>query len=221
MQSIPNKFSNDKDGVRLAVDDILKKLRRFQLDTGTTFILISILNRKSPKCYDYIELDSFKESGGIEYTADVVWGLQWKDKEQEKLTDDEIETYEDFFEVDFCIENNKKIPVAKYDKNFKDEEFNDIKNIAKRFSGCYSSENGRKFLFRGNNGEKNRNEFIKEVKKYFNINKKFLMRQMYLRCLKNRYDEPRHFYFKFYPEFAYFSKNEEISSAEKNANNAE
>lgn len=70
LQIIPS----DKDTIKLGVDDTVRKLKKFQRDTKTTFIVVSSFNRTNyllPASYE-----SFKESGNIEYTADVVWGLQ-------------------------------------------------------------------------------------------------------------------------------------------------
>ena len=120
LQKISSNFSKDKDGVRFAIDDILKKIKQFQRETNSTFFVISSLNQNG---YDYIDLENFKEIDGIGCSADVIWGLKWK----EKPTDDE----------------------------------------------------------------------------------KISMRQMYLICLKNIYGELRHFYFEFYPQFAYFKSDDE------------
>ena len=70
MQIIPS----DKDTAKSAVDDTARKLKVFQRETNTTFFVISNLNRANYSAP--IAFESFKESGGIEYSADVVWGLQ-------------------------------------------------------------------------------------------------------------------------------------------------
>lgn len=57
-----------------AVDEIVRKLKNFQRETGTTFIVISSFNRTNYS--QQVAFESFKESGNIEYSADVVWGLQ-------------------------------------------------------------------------------------------------------------------------------------------------
>ena len=57
-----------------AIDEIVRKLKNFQRETGTTFIVISSLNRANYG--QQVTFESFKESGNIEYSADVVWGLQ-------------------------------------------------------------------------------------------------------------------------------------------------
>ena len=56
------------------IDDIVHKLKTFQRETNTTFIVISSFNR-SNYCQQ-ASFESFKESGNIEYSADVVWALQ-------------------------------------------------------------------------------------------------------------------------------------------------
>lgn len=56
------------------IDQIVKRLKQIQLKYVMTIVVISSLNR--PNYTMPIELDSFKESGSIEYTFDVVWGLE-------------------------------------------------------------------------------------------------------------------------------------------------
>ena len=56
------------------IDDIVRKLKTFQRETNTTFIVISSFNRMN--YYQQVSFESFKESGNIEYSADVVWALQ-------------------------------------------------------------------------------------------------------------------------------------------------
>ena len=55
LQIIPSKQKDAKS----AADDTARKLKVFQRDTGT------------------IAFESFKESGGIEFSADIIWGLQF------------------------------------------------------------------------------------------------------------------------------------------------
>lgn len=59
---------------KAGIDEIVRKLKLFQRETNTTFIVISSFNRANylSPCF----FESFKESGGIEYSADIVWGLQ-------------------------------------------------------------------------------------------------------------------------------------------------
>ena len=64
----------DCESVKLGVDDAVRKLKKFQRDTNTTFIVISSFNRTNYA--QSVSFESFKESGNIEYTADVVWALQ-------------------------------------------------------------------------------------------------------------------------------------------------
>ena len=70
--------SRDKNGRQLNtkenIDNVVKKLKSLQREYGIVVFLISSLNRQN--YLTQIDFESFKESGGIEYTADVVWGLQ-------------------------------------------------------------------------------------------------------------------------------------------------
>ena len=72
LQIIP--FKNKDVSAKQAVDDVVRKLKNFQRTTGTTFIVISSFNRQNYS--QPVAFESFKESGNIEYSADVVWGLQ-------------------------------------------------------------------------------------------------------------------------------------------------
>jgi len=56
------------------IDQIVKELKQLQLQYNMTILVISSLNRQNYTMP--VELGSFKESGSIEYTFDVVWGLQ-------------------------------------------------------------------------------------------------------------------------------------------------
>ena len=63
-----------RESIKLGIDDSVRKLKKFQRDTNTTFIVISSFN--STNYAHSVSFESFKESGNIEYTADVVWALQ-------------------------------------------------------------------------------------------------------------------------------------------------
>ena len=64
----------NRESTKLGIDEIVRKLKKFQRDTNTTFIVISSFNRTNYA--QEVSFESFKESGNIEYTADVVWALQ-------------------------------------------------------------------------------------------------------------------------------------------------
>ena len=88
LQFIPH----EKENAKMGVDDIVRKLKVFQRKTNCTLFVISSLNRAS--YVDELALDSFKESGNLEFTADVVWGLQLyfdKDKNESRKKADLID----------------------------------------------------------------------------------------------------------------------------------
>ena len=60
--------------IRMIVDHNLTELRRMSRSFSIPVIVLSSMNRNN--YLTPIEFEAFKESGGIEYTADVVWGLQ-------------------------------------------------------------------------------------------------------------------------------------------------
>lgn len=59
---------------KTSIDHITHSLKVLQQQFGLTVLAISSLNRQN--YLTPIDFESFKESGGIEYTADVIWGLQ-------------------------------------------------------------------------------------------------------------------------------------------------
>lgn len=65
-----DKFQGDKQ----RIDFIVSELKRISRDNNIILIVISSFNRTNYMLP--IGFESFKESGGIEYTADVVWGIQ-------------------------------------------------------------------------------------------------------------------------------------------------
>ena len=68
--------ANDKQlfNDKAKIDDIVHKLKSFQRETNTTFFVISSFNRGNYSTQ--VSFESFKDSGNIEYTADVIWALQ-------------------------------------------------------------------------------------------------------------------------------------------------
>lgn len=59
---------------REAIDNTVTELKRLSRDEDIPVIVISSVNRAN--YLTPIDFESLKESGGIEYTCDVVWGLQ-------------------------------------------------------------------------------------------------------------------------------------------------
>ena len=88
-----------RESAKLGIDDSVRKLKKFQRDTNTTFIVISSFNRVN---YSYpVSFESFKESGNIEYTADVVWALQLN-------LMNELKKYNDLSDIRRRIDDAKK-----------------------------------------------------------------------------------------------------------------
>lgn len=56
------------------VDSTITELKRLSREQGLTIFVISSVNRAN--YLTPVDFESLKESGGIEYTADCVWGLQ-------------------------------------------------------------------------------------------------------------------------------------------------
>ena len=73
LQAIRQEASG-KLSTREHVDMVIQQLKKLQVDRQLVVFTISSVNRQNySSLFDY---ESFKESGGIEYTADVIWGLQ-------------------------------------------------------------------------------------------------------------------------------------------------
>ena len=72
LQIIPPTDPRQSDKEK--VDSIVRGLKKLQSENDLVLFVISSINRAN--YLTPIDFESFKESGGIEYTADVVWGLQ-------------------------------------------------------------------------------------------------------------------------------------------------
>lgn len=68
------KAQDERDTDKITADKNMTSLRQLARDMRTPVVVISSLNRSSYS--GSIEMDSFKESGGIEYGSDVLLGLQ-------------------------------------------------------------------------------------------------------------------------------------------------
>ena len=67
-------FASYAENTKAALDSVLNKLVTFRRKTNTTFFIISSVNRSNYQAT--ISFESFKETGAIEYSADVIWGIQ-------------------------------------------------------------------------------------------------------------------------------------------------
>ena len=88
LQIIPSKGSKTSSA-KEKVDDVMLRLKDFQRSTNATLLVISSFNREN--YYQKVGFSSFKESGAIEYSADVIWGLENYGVDAEgKLDKDEV-----------------------------------------------------------------------------------------------------------------------------------
>ena len=69
----PSNTGNRTMDTRGSIDHIVHILKAFQSEHNLTIILISSVNREN--YMKPLDFTSFKESGGIEFTADVIYGL--------------------------------------------------------------------------------------------------------------------------------------------------
>lgn len=70
----PSLINGRIPDTKTSIDHIVHTLKAMQSKMGLVVLAISSLNRMN--YLTPVDFESFKESGGIEYTADVIWGLQ-------------------------------------------------------------------------------------------------------------------------------------------------
>jgi replicative DNA helicase len=92
----PEKIGNRIQTTKESVDQTVAELKSLSTKLGLTIFVICSVNRAN--YMTPIDFESLKESGGIEYTADVIWGLQlqclneelFNEKDKAKLKRDRI-----------------------------------------------------------------------------------------------------------------------------------
>lgn len=117
-------LEGDKDQIiRKNVDDSAKKLRKLSLK-GFPVVVISSFNRSS---YEYIGgFESFKESGGIEYSADVVCTIDLY----------HIKDFDDWNNKDNTVNNRREYIKHLKNQTPRDIQFQWIKNRAGKTGDC-------------------------------------------------------------------------------------
>ena len=75
-----------RQSTKEVIDNTITELKRISRDLDLTVFVVSSVNRTN--YMQPIDFESLKESGGIEYTADVVWGLQLQCLNEELFTQD-------------------------------------------------------------------------------------------------------------------------------------
>ena len=78
LQIVP--AANAKMSTKEKIDDAMLQLKNLQRDTGATVIVISAFNRANG---NDAEFSSFRESSSIEYSADCLWALQYRDEDDD------------------------------------------------------------------------------------------------------------------------------------------
>lgn len=101
------KNANNNSITRDNINNNIMALKQISKKYKISVVVISSINRGN--YYSNIDFESFKESGEIEYTADVIWGLQYQG-----MGTDKFNTAKDIFlKKDFInqsrIENPRKI----------------------------------------------------------------------------------------------------------------
>lgn len=73
LQIIPADKTDRRDR-RESLDNTIRSLKNFQREFNCTFIVLSSLNRQA--YWDILSLESFKETGSLEFSADLLFGLE-------------------------------------------------------------------------------------------------------------------------------------------------
>ena len=103
-----DKFIDAND--KLKLDKNLFFFKKLSNDMRLPIVLISSLNRDAYKNWSRITMTSFKESGSIEYTSDVLIGMQLERLARDgKLTPEQAseELSKDVREIDLIILKNR------------------------------------------------------------------------------------------------------------------
>ena len=86
MQILQPAETVQRQSTKEVIDNTITELKRISRDLDLTVFVVSSVNRTN--YMQPIDFESLKESGGIEYTADVVWGLQLQCLNEELFTQD-------------------------------------------------------------------------------------------------------------------------------------
>lgn len=87
LQILQPRDDDQRKGKREALDNTVTELKRLSREIDAPFIVVSSVNRMNYSTP--ISFESLKESGGIEYSADVIFGLQLQCISTEKAFDAE------------------------------------------------------------------------------------------------------------------------------------
>lgn len=111
----PNAVFDRGSDTKTRIDRIVTVLKKLQMKHGLAILVISSLNRQNYSTP--VDFESFKESGGIEYTADVVWGLQLSILHEDA-----------YIKEKNVIRQREMIAAAKSGKQFRDVDLVCLKN---------------------------------------------------------------------------------------------
>lgn len=75
------KLEHTEKDIKIRISEAIEKLKQFSMNKKIPIIIISALNREG---YKKIELESFKESGKIEYSSDLILGMYKMPSEDKK-----------------------------------------------------------------------------------------------------------------------------------------
>lgn len=89
LQILQPAESSQRQSLKETIDHTVTELKRLSRELDLTVFVISSVNRAN--YLTPIDFESLKESGGIEFTADVIWGLQLQCL-NEQLFDEEKKT---------------------------------------------------------------------------------------------------------------------------------
>lgn len=84
------KGADSSKPMREQIDDTVREMQMFQAKNDLVILFISAFNRENYR--NYACLESFKESGGLEYTADAILALQFEYSKTESRAN--VETFQ-------------------------------------------------------------------------------------------------------------------------------
>lgn len=81
-----------KQGTKEFIDGVISELKRISRDFALTIIVVCSMNRASYT--GIVNYEALKETGAIEYTCDIIWGLQLAEVHDVKPKDSTNDTHE-------------------------------------------------------------------------------------------------------------------------------
>ena len=119
------KGADTRKSAREQIDETIQELRMFQTENNLVILFLSSFNRENYR--NYVCMEAFKESGGLEFTADAILALQFQYSAGESRTDSETfqkKKQEKPRKIELvCLKNRYGIDFTDYFSYFSAHEF--------------------------------------------------------------------------------------------------